>query len=84
MLKANEARERVAVLINEEKEGIKLKAEEFCETVVDKEIKNAVDDKKCRVTVKCNEEIKEEAWKYLRGKGYVVYYCGCENLDIRW
>lgn len=84
MLKANKARERVAVLIKEEKEGIILKAKEFCETVVDKEIKNAVDSKKCRVIVKCNEEIKEEVWKYLRVHGYVVYYCGCENLDIRW
>lgn len=84
MLKANEARERVTVVIKGEKEAIILKAKEFCETVVDKEIKKAVADKFCRVIVKCNEEIKEEVCKYLRVHGYVVYYCGCENLEIRW
>lgn len=84
MLKANEARARVEVLINEEREGIILKAKEFCETVVNEEIKKAVSEKKESIVVSCDKELREEAWKYLRTQGYVTYFCGHSSIDIRW
>ena len=84
MIKANEAMTKVRELEQAEKMIIKERAIKFCETEVNIKIKETVAEKGTRVTVPCDQVIKEDAWAYLKEQGYTVYYAGADNLDIRW
>ena len=84
MIKANEARAKVREIEQAEKLAIKERAIQFCETEINEKIKLKVAEKGTQLIVKCDPIIKENAWAYLKEQGFVVYYTGVDNLDIRW
>ena len=84
MIKANEALAKVREIEQAEKMAIKENAIQFCETEVNTKIKEKVAEKGTMVLVPCDKELKDDAWAYLKEQGYIVYYTGVDNLDIRW
>jgi hypothetical protein len=84
MIKANEALAKVNEIERKEKEAIKARAIQFCETVVNTAIEEKIALKGTLTMVHCEPELKEDAYNYLCEQGYTVYYTGIHNLDIRW
>ena len=85
MINKIEANAIVAKVEEKKKAEYKAKIEDFCNTVIDSEIKKAAEQGEKKVPIiKCQREMIEDIMEFVSKNGFSVYKIGIDNIFIQW